>query len=144
MNDAFKKVLKLIVKSSDEPIYLSKKLKKRPFKELTERELILLESKIGAKIFGPIKPGNRREFFNEDSQNWIWYEEWKGTDKKMHSMTTRYEIHDDGIFKVREGEPYQYIKGQELDNLSMAIQMYYERVMRDIYKRDSKTGKPIN
>jgi len=143
MKDAFVKILKRLV-SNDDPADVRKKIKKRPFKELTKRDLIQLESSIGAKLFGPVKPGNRREFFNEDPNNWIWYEEWVDSDKKRQSVTTRYEIHDDGIFKVQEGAPYQYIKGQELDNFVMAVQMYLERVARDIYKRDPRTGKPIN
>lgn len=143
MKDVFSKALKLLV-GSDTSAVPTKKPKKRPFKELTERELIQLESQIGAKLFGPIKPGNRREFFNEDSKNWIWYEEWVGDDKKRHSVTTRYEIHENGILKVQDGKPYVYINGQELKNLSMSVEIYYENVMREIYKRDHKTGEPIN
>ncbi|PKL31337.1 hypothetical protein CVV43_03130 [Candidatus Saccharibacteria bacterium HGW-Saccharibacteria-1] len=143
MAAVFSKAVKLLVGSdiSSDP---TKKPKKRPFKELTERELIQLESEIGAKLFGPVKPGERREFFNEDAKNWIWYEEWIGVDKKRQNMTTRYEIHDNGILKVQDGKPYVYIKGQELKNLSMSIQMYYENVMREIYKRDHRTGEPLN
>ena len=143
MKDIFSKALKILI-GSDVSLASFQVTKKRPFKELTERELILLESQIGAKLFGPVAAGNRREFFNEDPKNWIWYEEWTGADRKKHSTTTRYEIHTEGILKVREGEPYHFIEGQELQNLSMAVQMYHERVMRDIYKRDPQTGKLIN
>jgi len=143
MKDVFTKALKVLIGSDVSLVSLSAS-KKRPLKELTKRDLILLESQIGAKLFGPVAPGNRREFFKEDAKNWIWYEEWMGADKKTHSTTTRYEIHTDGILKVREGEPYHFIEGQELQNLSMAVQMYHERVMRDIYKRDPQTGKLLN
>ncbi|MBC7943169.1 hypothetical protein H7X68_01575, partial [Candidatus Saccharibacteria bacterium] len=104
MKDVFQKAFKLLIgnDASLEPFQVSKK---RPFKELSERELIQLESKIGAKLFGPISPGSRREFFNEDPKNWIWHEEWTGSDKKRHSMTTRYEVHAEGILKVSENEP---------------------------------------
>ncbi|MDK2899219.1 MAG: hypothetical protein PWQ10_406 [Patescibacteria group bacterium] len=142
MKRTFVKTFKKLVANDTAGDFL-KKTKKRPFKELTVRELIQIESKIGARIFGPIKPGNRREFFNENPNNWIWYEEWTDSDNKRQSVTTRYEIHDDGIFKVQEGTPYQYIKGQELDNFVTAAQLYLERVARDIYKCDHKTGKPI-
>lgn len=143
MAAVFSKAVKLLV-GSDVLSDPTKKPKKRPLKELTERELIQLESEIGSKLFGPVKPGERREFFNEDAKNWIWYEEWIGPDKKRQTMTTRYEIHDNGILKVQDGKPYVYIKGQELKNLSMSIQMYYENVMREIYRRDHQTGKPLN
>lgn len=143
MKDVFAKALKLLV-GDDMSLLPLQTSKKRPLKELTQRELIILESKIGAQLFGSVAPGGRREFFNEDPKNWIWYEEWVGADKKSHSTTTRYEIHPDGILKVREGEPYHFIVGQELQNLSMAVQLYHERVMRDVYNRDPQTGKLIN
>ena len=46
--------------------------KDRPLKKLTERELIQLESEIGATIFGD-KPDHvvRRTFFNLDKTTWI-------------------------------------------------------------------------
>lgn len=143
MATVFEKAAKLLI-GSNVAADPTKKPEKRPFKELTERELIRLESEIGAKVFGPIKPGCRREFFNEDASNWIWYEEWIDSNKKRQSLTTRYEIHDNGILKVQDGKPYVYIKGQELKNLSIAIQMYYENVMREIYQRDHQTGERLN
>lgn len=142
MKDIFSKAVKTLIGSDVNLASLSMS-KKRPLIELTERELILLESKIGSTLFGPVPVGGRREFFNEDPKNWIWYEEWKGDDKKQHSTTTRYEVHAEGILKVREGSPYYFIKGQELQNLEVAVQMYRERVMRDIYKRDPQTGNLI-
>lgn len=143
MSRVLSKAIKLLVGNDTTSESLGKP-KKRPFKELTERELIQLESEIGAKLFGPIRPGCRREFFNENKTNWIWYEEWTDESKKVQSTTTRYEIHDKGVLKVQDGKPYVYIKGDELRNLSIAIQKYYEIVMRDIYKRDHVTGEPIN
>jgi hypothetical protein len=140
MKDIFTHALSLLI-GNDVGLLSPKTTKKRPLKELTVRELIQLESHIGATLFGPTPPGGRREFFNEDPNNWIWYESWIGPDAKQRSMTTRYEVHDNGILKVREGEPYQFISGVELDNLSMAVHMYHERVMRDIYHRDPATGK---
>ena len=140
MRDVFSKALRPIVGVDSAP--LLKLTKRRPFQELTTRELIQLESQVGAKLFGEVQKGGRREFFNEDPHNWIWYEEWVGPDGKPQSMTTRYEIHKDkGVLKVRQGEPYVFIEGEELKNLSVAIQMYHEQVMRHVYKRDHHTGK---
>lgn len=135
MSDIFSKALQLLV-GTDLVEPASKAPKKRVFKDLTERELIQLESRIGATIFGDVAKGCRREFFNEDPKNWIWYELTIGPDGKKHEVTTRYEVHDEGILKVRSGHPYHFITGEELRNLSMAVQIYYERVMRDIYKRE--------
>lgn len=117
--------------------------KNRPLKKFTERELIKLESEIGARLFGPIPAGRRREFFNLDPITWIWHEEWLDERRRLQSATTRYEIQDKGILKVQDGARYSYLEGAELDNLRTAIHMYYERVCRDIYKIDPDKGTPI-
>ena len=140
MKNVFEKAFTLLI-GNDLAVPTFKISKKRPFRELTLRELIQLESQIGAKLFGPILPGNRREFFNEDHKNWIWHEEQKAPNGKITAVTTRYEVHAEGILKVQDGSLYHYIKGEELQNLSIAVEMYHERVMREIYKRDPQTGK---
>jgi hypothetical protein len=118
--------------------------KKRPLKKFTERELLQLESEIGAQLFGPIPAGHRREFFCLDANTWIWHEEWLNPQtKKTEQMTTRYEVNEKGVLKVLEGARYSYIEGAELDNLATATSLYYERVARDVYKRDPQTGKKL-
>jgi hypothetical protein len=108
--------------------------KQRKLKSLTERDLINLEAEIGATLFGPIPRGHRREFFCLDARTWIWHEEWMDeVARKLQTATTRYEIQDNAILKVQEGARYSYVEGQELENLQMAIQMYYERVARELY-----------
>lgn len=115
------------------------------FKRLSKRDLIRMESAIGAKLFGPIPRGHRREFFCLDEHAWVWYEEWVDPNtKKRHSVTTRYEIHDKGILKIQDGQPYQEVQGEELRNLVTAIQLYYEQVARNVYRFDPHTGKPID
>lgn len=116
----------------------------RPLKKYTERQLIELESEIGRELFGPIPAGHRREFFCLDRHTWIWYEEWEDpyTGKKK-SMTTRYEVHENGILKVQDGNSYRFIEGDELRNLGISVRLYYERVMRGIYKKDPYTGQPL-
>lgn len=114
------------------------------FNGLTKRDLIRMESKIGAQIFGPVIAGHRREFFCLDDHTWIWYEEWiDPVTKKKQSVTTRYEIHDKGILKVQDGHPYHHVDGDELKNLINAIELYYERVVRHIYKHDPVTSQPL-
>lgn len=107
----------------------------------TRRELIQRESEIGGQLFGQVPDGHHRQFFNLDRKTWVWYEEWKGSDDKVHNTTTRYEIHTNGVLKVQEGVQYYYIEGQELDNFVAATRSYYERVTREIYNRDPATGK---
>ena len=142
MSGVFKKALHLLI-GADEPMFndtatsvAAPKPKKRPLKKLTERELIQLESEVGASLFGTVEKGRRREFFNLDPSTWIWYDE--STDQKTGQrtgFTIRYEVHEGGILKVQEGARYDFLDGEELENFVMAVQLYYERVQREIYRR---------
>ncbi len=144
MADVFKKALKLLTGNDISTPKLTMP-KNRPFKTLTERELIQLESNIGSELFGPIPAGNRREFFNLDPTTWIWHEEWIDVETgKKKVATTRYEVHDNGILKVLEGAKYKFIEGEELRNLTVAVQMYHERVVREVYNRDPATGEKLS
>ena len=53
------------------------------------------------------------------------------------------QIHDNGILKAQEGARYNFLEGQELENLIVAMRIYYEEVARNIYKRDPQTGQPL-
>lgn len=118
--------------------------KKRPLKKLTERELINLEAEIGSTLFGPVPKGRRREFFCLDENTWLWHEEWIDKNHKLQSITTRYELQEDRILKVQPGAKYSYVEGDELNNILIAINMYYERVMREIYHVDPYTGHSLD
>lgn len=114
----------------------------RPFRQLTERELLTLESEIGAQIFGPVPKGIRREFFCLDENTWIWHEE--SLDRKNPQATTiRYEVNERGVLKVQEGARYNYLEGEELKNFTIAVRMYYEQVARRVYQRDPATGNKL-
>ncbi|MFZ2494995.1 MAG: hypothetical protein WAW60_04465 [Candidatus Saccharimonadales bacterium] len=116
---------------------------KRPLKSLTERELIELESDIGRYLFGPVPKGRRREFFCLDDHTWIWYEQWRDENGKNQERTTRYEVHQKGILKSRDGGNYAYLDEEEMQNFGIAVRLYYEQVMRGIYKHDPATGQPL-
>lgn len=135
MSELLKKTLSLLI---GEPAG-----SKRPLKKLTERELIELEAEIGGKLFGPIPAGHRREFFCLDDHTWIWHEEWIDENRRRQVSSTRYEIHDNGILKAKDGKVYKFIEGAELRNLTLAIRLYYEAVARGIYRRDPQTGRRI-
>lgn len=142
MPSILKKALKLVFTDDDNTGLVSiLKKKNRPLKKFTERELIQLESEIGATIFGE-KPEHvtRREFFNLDKDTWIWYEEIVDKDGKKQELTTRYEVQPKGILKVQPNYRYSYLEGDELQNFVLAVKEYYERVSRDLYKRDPQTG----
>lgn len=141
----FKKALTLVVGDpSSAALTMPKKSKKRAARKPTERELIQLESEIGAKLFGDVPEGHRREFFCLDKKTWIWYEEYKDKQTgKTERHTIRYEVHETGILKVQEGARYSFISGQELKNLIAATTMYYEQVARQVYGRDPRTGQKL-
>ena len=111
--------------------------------KVTNRDLIRMESKIGAQLFGAIPKGHRREFFCLDEHTWIWYEEWTDLQGKLQNVTTRYEIHPNGILKVQDGQPYQIVEGDELHNFAMATRLYREQVIRGVYNRDPISGQPL-
>lgn len=136
MAGVFSKTVQLLTGNNDA------RLQKFTFKpKLSRRQLIQKESEIGGGLFGPIPEGHHRQFFNLDRRTWVWYEEWRDEKGKLQSATTRYEVHESGILKVQEGAPYHFIEGQELINLISAIQVYYERVSREVYHRDPGTGQ---
>lgn len=117
--------------------------KSRPVRKLTERELLRRESAIGAQLFGPLPKGREREFFCLDDATWIWHETWKDEKGRPQQATTRYEVHSGGILKVQAGARYEYINGAELNNLTAATRLYYERVAREVYHRDPQTGAKL-
>ena len=124
------KTLKLLV-GDDLSLGLPKLRKKRPLKKLSERELLVLESEIGSELFGEIPKGHRREFF------------WIDAKHKLKTHTIKYEVTDRGILKTQPGPRYSYLEGDELRNFSIATQMYYEQVARQVYKRDPETGEKL-
>lgn len=135
MSDLLKKTLSLLTGTPVDS--------KRPLKKLTERELIELEAEIGGALFGPIPAGHRREFFCLDDHTWVWHEEWVDENRRRQVSSTRYEIHDNGILKAKDGKVYKFIEGAELRNLTLAIRLYYEAVARGIYRRDPSTGQRL-
>ena len=96
------------------------------------RDLIRKEAIIGGQLFGPISKGHRREFFCLDERTWVWHEEWYDKSSKLHSKTTRYEVHNDKVLKIQNGE-YHKIEKDEALNLYQAAQLYYQRIRTELY-----------
>lgn len=147
MAGVFKKALQLLIGTDNQQAGLSFSRidsKNRPLESFTREELIRLESEIGAELFGPIPDGHKRSFYNLDPKTWVWYEEWSDADNKSkRRVTTRYEVQPNGVLKVQDGSSYTYLSGQEFDDFTLAVQMYYEQVMRKIYKRDPNSGQKL-
>jgi hypothetical protein len=138
----FKKAVTLLV-GDDTSLDFLKVPSGRALKPLTERQLLRLESEIGSQLFGPVPAGHSRQFFCLDDHTWIWHEEWLDAARKWQSSTVRYEINEHGVLKVQDGSRYTYIEGDELKNFALSIRMYYERVARDVYRRDPRTAQKL-
>ena len=96
------------------------------------RDLIRREAAIGGKLFGPIQPGGRREFFCLDRHTWVWHEEWDDA-QGHHAVTTRYDVRPQGVFKAQDGQPYQPVTFQEGRRLYKAVELYNEAVEAELY-----------
>lgn len=96
------------------------------------RKLLRHEARIGGQLFGPVRPGGRREFFCLDRHTWVWHEEWIDKNGQRQIKTTRYDVRPDVILKSQNGQ-YQQVSGQELDRLVEAIQLYKDRVKAQLY-----------
>lgn len=91
------------------------------------RDLIRHEAKMGGELFGPVAKGGRREFFCLDEHTWVWHEEW--TDAQgHHTITTRYDVRPNGIFKAQDGQPYQRLTLDEARRLRHAARLYSQAV----------------
>lgn len=127
----------LLGDTSDIPAVSVPSLMAKP-QPYTKRQLIEMESKIGARLFGPIPAGHRREFFCLDDTSWIWYEEWR-QDGKLQKSTVRYEIQAAGVLKVQQGARYSYLEGSELSNFVSAVKTYHDTVLSVMYHKNPAT-----
>ncbi len=127
---------------------IARKLFSRDWKPqlVTEKSLKSLESEIGAKIFGVVKPGERREFFNDNQSSWFFHQEITDVSHTSRSVTLHYEVNDNGILRVNTlngSMECVQVAGQELDNFIQATNIYYSIVMRQLYKIDPVSGKKL-
>jgi len=115
--------------------------KPKPTPQYSERDLLRMESSIGRELFGPVPKDRQREFFCLDNRTWIWYEHWTDPQTQQpKELTTRYEIHSNGIVKIQEGQAYKVLEGEELKNLESAVKIYHQRVMSDVYGHHSENA----
>ncbi len=92
-----------------------------------ERQLIQGEAQIGGKLFGPVQKGHKRQFFCLDENTWIWHEEWIDNGKQQ-VLTTRYDVHPNGVMKSQNGQATQHLSISEARNLYKAVELYYKHV----------------
>lgn len=96
------------------------------------RNLIRHEARIGGELFGPVRPGGRREFFCLDERTWVWHEEWIDRNGSRQTKTTRYDVRPNSILKSQNGH-YQEVGKEEADRLVETAKLYQQRVRAEIY-----------
>ena len=100
---------------------------------VTENSLKIKESEVGATVFGPILPGERREFLNE-GPDWFFHQEMSSDSDAEHiSRTLHYEVRRNGVLLVGHG----FLKNEELDKFVLAAEMSHDRVMSQVYNDHS-------
>jgi hypothetical protein len=99
------------------------------------QKILRRHAQIGGTLFGPVPKGHDRQFFCLDHGSWVWFESWKDNSGQQQSLTTRYDIQPNGIFKSQNGGGYQTISDTEAINLAKACELYLERVTTDYNKR---------
>jgi hypothetical protein len=116
--------------------------------DLTDEILRAKESAIGATIFGPIAPNERREFWYQTRHHGLdsWYFHQAKTDargKGLGEITLHYEVHPNGILRISSSPatPNEFIHGQELENLLTATRMYKDMVVSQLYSSRPFTAK---
>jgi hypothetical protein len=92
-----------------------------------EDKLLRQEAEIGGKLFGPLPKGHQRQFFCLDERTWVWYESWSDAKGTRHTVNTRYDIRQNGIYKVQNDGGYQTLSDNELKNLYHATQAYFNK-----------------
>lgn len=100
---------------------------------LSYNDLLSIESRYGASMFGPVPAGHRREFFKDRENVWIWYEGWTNPAGAMEEMVVRYEVRPSGVFKRVGGEKYKKLSGAELTNFRMAAKNYLNLMKSKLY-----------
>lgn len=98
------------------------------------RDLIRYEAKIGGRLFGPIPEKHDRQFFCLDEHAWVWHESWVDKYGRNRSVTTRYEVNNNGIFKVQANMPHRRLSDEEFRNFYQAVKLYSQRVTLELQR----------
>ena len=102
-------------------------------------DIIRYEAKAGGQLFGPIPDKHRREFFCLDEHTWVWHEEWPDKMGRRHTLTTRYDVRPNGVFKTQGNAPYREIDSMELDNLYQASQLYAKKLIPELQRLSNQS-----
>jgi len=90
------------------------------------------ESELGRTIFGPVPAGHQREFFEHKKNLWIWHESWTNHGQ-FTTITIRYEVRENGVFKIINNGFSVKLEGAELENFRRATKKYLELIKSNLY-----------
>jgi hypothetical protein len=94
----------------------------------SRQRLIRSEAKLGGQLFGAVNKGHDRQFFCLDRNSWVWHEAWTDNGGHKHSITTRYDVTPNGVFKIQNGGSYQSLNSSEASNLYNAVDLYSRKI----------------
>lgn len=103
---------------------------KRSSAKQLDAELIRREGEIGGTLFGEVPSGKIRTFVVLDEKTIVWVEEETGDGNKL---TTRYEIMNERIVKLQDGQPAVEVSESESINLLQAMRWYHYLVATKLY-----------
>jgi len=105
----------------------------RSGQQLTEGKLIGQESYLGGSIFPPTE-GIERQFYYVDGGDWFFVST-VGEERAV----TRYQVHNNGILKSRDGKGHEFMSGEELETFILATERYHALVLDKIYQKPTSS-----
>lgn len=106
------------------------------------RQLIQMESQLGAQIFGVIPAYDRREFYCFDGRMWIWHEERMNAHTGKHDvMTVSYNLTDRGVLKSFGENQSSYVQADELEHFASAVEQYAAITHENLYSKKQASYK---
>lgn len=124
---------------------------KQMLRPLTLEQLIREEGEIGGGLFGDRPSNEHLVFFKDhhDLNSWYFHQEKTDRTGNSHFVTFHYEVRPSEVLRVtnrsdKENISYEFINGQELDNFMLVTEMYYDRVMRQVYGHELNGAQIID
>lgn len=103
---------------------------KRSTAKRLEQELLRREAEIGGTLFGELPAGHVRRFVVLDEKTVVWLEQ---TEPNGKNISTRYEIYNDHIVKIQDGQPNINVGEDESVTLLRAMRWYHYLVSTKLY-----------
>lgn len=103
-------------------------------KELTEADLMEIESSKGAEITGNDQAPEERKFFYERDHNWFYSLMFKDEQGKVQTKVYRYEVSDEHVLMIEDGGGHTPIHHEEKRRLLAIVTEYHRRVMSEVYQ----------